>query len=68
MSDRQNTIDCAFDPNSPRITAHQIHDWIYESLKLLETGLYGLYGEETLFVFHYQTFSGSIIKHPYIEL
>jgi hypothetical protein len=55
MSDRQNTIDCAFDHNSPRITAHQIHDWIYKSLKLLETGLYGLYGKETFFVFHYQT-------------
>ena len=28
---------CAFDLNSPRITAHHIHDWIYESLKLPET-------------------------------
>jgi hypothetical protein len=37
MTDRQNTIVCAFDPNSPRITVHQIHDWIYESLKLPET-------------------------------
>ena len=37
MTDRQNTIVCAFDLNSPRITAHHIHDWIYESLKLPET-------------------------------
>ena len=37
MTDRQNTIVCAFDPNSPRITAHHIYDWIYESLKLPET-------------------------------
>ena len=31
----------AFDANSPRITAHQIHDWIYESLKLPETDVSG---------------------------
>jgi hypothetical protein len=37
MTDRRNTIICAFDLNSPRITAHHIHDWIYESLKLPET-------------------------------
>jgi hypothetical protein len=32
--DRQNTIVCVFDPKSPRITAYQIHEWIYEQLKL----------------------------------
>jgi hypothetical protein len=37
MTDRQNTIVCAFDLNSPRITAHHIHDWSYEILKLPET-------------------------------
>jgi hypothetical protein len=34
MSERQHTIVCSFDTNSPRISALQIHDWIYESLKL----------------------------------
>jgi len=37
MTDWQNTIVYVFDPNSPRITAHHIHEWIYESLKLPET-------------------------------
>jgi len=37
MTDRQNTIVCAFDINIPRINAHHIHEWIYESLKILET-------------------------------
>jgi hypothetical protein len=36
MTDRQNTIVCASDLNSPRITGHQIYEWIYESLKLPE--------------------------------
>jgi hypothetical protein len=36
MSDRQNTIVCVFDPNSARITAHHVHEWIYDSLKLPE--------------------------------
>jgi hypothetical protein len=37
MTDRQNITACAFDLNSPRIMAHHIHEWIYESLKLPET-------------------------------
>jgi hypothetical protein len=37
MTDRQNTIVCIFYRNSPRITAHHIHEWIYESLQLPET-------------------------------
>jgi len=37
MEERQNTIVCEFDPSSPRITAHHIHDWIYESLRLPES-------------------------------
>jgi hypothetical protein len=36
MCDRQNTIVCAFDPRSPRITAYQIHEWIYEQLTIQE--------------------------------
>ena len=36
MSDRQNTIVCIFDPVSPRISAYQIHEWIYEQLRLPE--------------------------------
>jgi hypothetical protein len=34
MSDRQNTTVCIFDPVSPRISAYQIHEWIYEQLRL----------------------------------
>jgi hypothetical protein len=37
MEARQNTIVSAFDPSSPRITAHQIHDWNYERLRLPES-------------------------------
>jgi hypothetical protein len=36
MCDLQNTSVCAFDPSSPRVSAFQIHDWIYEHLKLPE--------------------------------
>jgi len=34
MNDRQNTIVCVFDPQSPRITVFQIHEWIHERLHL----------------------------------
>jgi hypothetical protein len=36
MNDRQNTIVCVFDPQSPRITAYQFHEWTYERLQLPE--------------------------------
>jgi len=36
MTDRQNTIVCAFDQRSPRLTAYHIHEWIHEKLKLEE--------------------------------
>jgi hypothetical protein len=36
MTDRRNTIVCIFDPTSPRISAFQIHEWIYEQLHLPE--------------------------------
>ena len=39
MEERQNTIVCAFGHSSPRITEHQIHDWIYESLRLPESDI-----------------------------
>ena len=39
MEERQNTIVCAFDHSSSRITAHQIHDWIYDSLRLTESDI-----------------------------
>jgi hypothetical protein len=36
MNDRRITIACIFDLNSPRITAYQIPDCIYEKLQLPE--------------------------------
>jgi len=39
MEERQNTIVCEFDTSGPRITAHHIHDWIYESLRLPESDI-----------------------------
>jgi hypothetical protein len=34
MGERQNTLVCIFDPKSPRISAYNIHEWIFESLRL----------------------------------
>jgi len=34
MGERQNTTVCAFDLKSPRISVYEIHEWIYEQLKL----------------------------------
>jgi hypothetical protein len=34
MSERQNTITCAFEPRSPRISAYEIHEWIYAQMCL----------------------------------
>jgi hypothetical protein len=36
MADRQNTIVCTFDVDSPRISAHEIHEWIFATLKIPE--------------------------------
>jgi hypothetical protein len=36
MSNRQNTIVCAFDPRSPRISAYGSHEWIYDNLHFPE--------------------------------
>jgi hypothetical protein len=34
--ERKNTIVCSFDLRNPRITAFEIHECLYESLKLHE--------------------------------
>jgi hypothetical protein len=34
MTERQHTIVCAFDKSSPRVSAYDIHEWIYEKLRL----------------------------------
>jgi hypothetical protein len=36
MFDRQNTVVCGFDAASPKITAHNIHEWIFTELKIPE--------------------------------
>ena len=36
MSDRQMTLLCRFDPRCLRISAYDIHEWIYDTLKLAE--------------------------------
>jgi hypothetical protein len=36
MCERQNTLVFIFDQRSPRITAYQIHEWLYEELRLQE--------------------------------
>ena len=37
MGERQNTFVCAFDPQSPRISAYEIHEWVFETLCLQES-------------------------------
>ena len=39
MSDRLTTLVCIFDPRSPRISAYNIHEWIHDSLRLVEEDL-----------------------------
>ena len=36
MTERQQTIVCAFDQRSPRVSAFQLHEWVYETLHLQE--------------------------------
>ena len=36
MTERHNTLVCTFDPTSPRITAFDIHEWIYTALRIPE--------------------------------
>jgi len=34
MTERRNTLVCTFDPASPRITAYDVHEWIYDTVRL----------------------------------
>jgi hypothetical protein len=34
MCDRKNTLVCSFDPASSRLTAFEIHEWIYDQLQV----------------------------------
>jgi hypothetical protein len=34
MTERQNTVVCVFDRHSPKISAYEIHEWIYDTLRL----------------------------------
>jgi hypothetical protein len=36
MAIRNNTVVFTFDPASPRITAHDLHEWLHESIRLHE--------------------------------
>ena len=37
LPNRQNTLVCAFDMASPRISAYDIHEWVHENMKLEPT-------------------------------
>jgi hypothetical protein len=37
MGESQNTLFCAFDQQSPRISAYDIHEWIHDTLCLRES-------------------------------
>ena len=37
IGERQNKFVCAFDPQSPRISAYEIHEWIFDTLCLRES-------------------------------
>jgi hypothetical protein len=37
MGERQNTLFCAFDQQSPRISVYDIHEWIDDTLCLRES-------------------------------
>jgi hypothetical protein len=36
MAERHNTVVCSFDLSSPRITAYDIHEWIFTELRIPE--------------------------------
>ena len=36
MAERKHIIICTFEQTSPRISAHEIHDWIHDHLKVTE--------------------------------
>ena len=39
MSERQNAVVCSFNPKSPRTSALDIHEWIYEKLHVPENAV-----------------------------
>jgi hypothetical protein len=39
MAERKQTLVCIFDPTSPRITAYEIHEWLFDQLKVTEQSL-----------------------------
>lgn len=39
MAERKNTVVCIFEQHSPRISAFEIHEWIYEKLHIAEDSL-----------------------------
>jgi len=39
MSEHQNTFVCTSDSKSPRISAFDIHEWIYKQLNLPENAV-----------------------------
>jgi hypothetical protein len=36
MALRHNTVACSFDLSNPRITAYEIHEWIFAKLRIPE--------------------------------
>jgi hypothetical protein len=34
MTERKNTIVCTFDPTAPPLNAYEVHNWIYDELRL----------------------------------
>ena len=36
MRERRNTTVCSFEPESPRISAFEIHEWIHDILRITE--------------------------------
>jgi hypothetical protein len=39
VAERKHTVVCIFDPNSPRISAFEIHEWLYEQSHVSENSL-----------------------------
>ena len=39
MAERQLTMACIFDPNSPRISAYEVHEWIHDQPQVSEQSL-----------------------------
>jgi hypothetical protein len=39
MTERKQTLVYIFDPTSPRISAYEIHEWIFDQIKVTEQSL-----------------------------